>query len=132
MVCVYCGHETAVVNSRHQRRGNQVWRRRQCQRCKAVFTSLEKTDYALAWAVSRDGRSKPFSSDKLFLSLYRSCQHRKTALEDARSLTNTVINKLAGYVHDGRVDAGDIAKVAGVALSRFDAAASVNYQAFHA
>jgi transcriptional repressor NrdR len=132
MVCAYCGQNTRVVNSRHQQRGNQVWRRRQCQACQAVFTSLETVEHSLAWAVSRNGRLGPFSSDKLFLSLYRSCQHRPTALEDARSLTNTVIDKLSTYVHDGRIQASDIAKVAGVALSRFDAAASVNYQAFHA
>ncbi len=74
---------------------------------------------------------RPFSRDKLFISVYDSCQHRKTALSDAEGLTETVIRKLAAHVKDGTVDKSDITGVAQVALNRFDKAASVYYEARH-
>jgi transcriptional repressor NrdR len=132
MVCTYCGGETKVTNSRHQKKSNQVWRRRQCLACGATFSTSEAVDYELAWLVSKGGKAlRPFSRDKLFLSLYDSCAHRKTALSDARGLTETVISKLTGYLSNGTLQAGDIARAAQVALNRFDKAASVHYRARH-
>jgi transcriptional repressor NrdR len=132
MVCIHCGSETQVTNSRPQKRSNQVWRRRQCVKCQAVFTTSETAQYEAAWAVKgKTGSPKPFSQDKLFLSLHKSCGHRKTALSDAKGLTETIINKLPVHIVDGTVSSHDIVQVAQVALNRFDKAASTHYQAFH-
>ncbi len=131
MVCTYCGSETKVSNSRRQKKSNQVWRRRQCRDCQAVFTTTEGVDLAQAWHVKNGKALRPFSRDKLLISLYNSCSHRKTALSDAQGLTDTVIRKLTPYLKDGALTTGDIINVAQVALNRFDAAASVHYQAFH-
>ena len=131
MVCVYCGGDTGVVNSRSQRKKNQVWRRRRCLSCGATFSTEESAQHELAWLVRTGSHSRPFSRDKLFLSLYKSCEHRKTALEDAKGLTDTIIGKLPAQVANGVVASRDIAQVAQVALNRFDKAASVHYQAFH-
>jgi transcriptional regulator NrdR family protein len=78
------------------------------------------------------GAISPFSRDKLFLSLYRSCQHRSDALSDASALTNTIIKKLLNQITSGTIPAKTIMQIAQVALNRFDKAASVHYQAFHA
>lgn len=132
MVCVQCGSQTRVVNSRWQKRANQVWRRRQCQDCGAVFTSEESAAYGASWAVkSPSGALKPFSRDKLLLSLHRSLQHRKTALEDAGGLADTVIGRLSGAVTDGTIESRAIISASQVALNRFDKSASVHYAAFH-
>lgn len=133
MVCVYCGGDTRVVNSRHQARGNRVWRRRKCLACKALFSTEEAARLEAAWrvAIAGSGRLQPFSRDKLFLSVYDSCQHRKTALGDAEGLTATIIRKLAAHVKDGTIEKSDITGVAQVALNRFDKAASVYYGARH-
>jgi transcriptional repressor NrdR len=132
MVCLYCSGDTAVANSRPQHRTNQVWRRRRCLSCGAVFTTEESARRELAWTVGgRRGRSEPFSRDKLFLSLYRSCEHRKTVLEDAKGLTETVISRLAGSLSGGALSRQDIIGAAQVALNRFDKSASVHYAAYH-
>ena len=132
MVCIHCGSGTQVTNSRPQKRSNQVWRRRQCVKCRAVFTTAEAARYEAAWAVrGKSGEINPFSRDKLFLSLHKSCGHRETALNDAAGLTDTIIKKLAGHVTDGVVRARDITQVTQVALNRFDKAASAHYAAFH-
>lgn len=132
MVCIQCGGETAVSNSRHQKRLNQVWRRRLCKSCGSVFTTEESADYAGSWAVqSHSGTISPFSRDKLLLSLHRSLQHRKSALNDASALTDTVIKKLSNSIKEGRLESQQIKQAAQVALNRFDKAASVHYAAFH-
>ncbi|MEK7594106.1 MAG: hypothetical protein AAB436_00505 [Patescibacteria group bacterium] len=133
MVCIHCGSETHVINSRPQKRLNQVWRRRRCNTCQAVFTTEETTQYQAVWAVRglKNG-VEPFSRDKLLLSVYKSCEHRKTALEDARGLTDTIINKLRDRVVDGVLTRPVITQVTQVSLNRFDGAASVHYAAFHA
>ncbi len=132
MVCIYCGGGTAVINSRPQRRANQIWRRRRCKACGSVFTSEESAQYGSAWQVrSLQGRLEPFSRLKLCLSLLKSCEHRLTALNDAEALTATVIAKLPPHVRGGTLDARDIARAAQVALNRFDKTASIHYQAFH-
>ncbi|HET7060465.1 MAG TPA: hypothetical protein VFH99_04115 [Candidatus Saccharimonadales bacterium] len=134
MVCVQCGGQTRVINSRHQRRANQVWRRRQCRnpQCGAVFTSEETAAYNAAWAVQGpSGKLAPFSRDKLLLSLYKSLEHRSTAVADAGGLADTVIKRLSGAVTDGVIESQAIVHAAQVALNRFDKAASTHYSAFH-
>jgi transcriptional repressor NrdR len=132
MVCVFCGAETHIINSRWQKRKNQVWRRRKCWDCLAVFTTGEAPDYDATWLVKdRYGSLRPFSRDKLLLSLHKSCGHRKTALEDAGGLVETIIGRLADDVSNGTIEGRRVAQIALVALNRFDAAAATHYQAFH-
>lgn len=133
MVCVHCGGETAVTNSRHQKRLNQVWRRRLCKSCGAVFTTEESASYGGSWAVlSPSGALSPFSRDKLLLSIHKSLGHRPEALRDAIGLTDTVIHKLSGVVRGGRLESRSVRDTVQVALNRFDKAASAHYEVFHA
>lgn len=132
MVCVHCAGATRVINSRLQKRNNHVWRRRQCQLCDLVFSTTEVVQYENVWLVmDSSGNYNSFSSNKLLLSLYISCQHRLTALNDAASLTDTVIKKLQPKFKDGLINSQTIAQVSQVALNRFDQAASVHYGANH-
>lgn len=132
MVCVLCGNDTKVVNSRPQRRANQVWRRRQCLNCKTVFTTEESIDYAATWRVqTQQGALQPFSRDKLFMSLYRACEHRKSALTDAGGLAETIISNLGVSANNTLITTPVIAQTAIVALNRFDKTAAAVYQAFH-
>jgi transcriptional regulator NrdR family protein len=131
MVCIVCGNDTKVTNSRPQKRANQIWRRRQCTVCGSIFTTEESPKYEIAWLVESSGGLAPFSRDKLLLSLHRSVQHRPTAIEDAAGLVDTVLHKLQGQAIDGKLSRRTIVQVVQVALNRFDTAASVHYQAYH-
>jgi len=132
MVCLHCGAKTHVTNSRLQKRSNQVWRRRQCLNCNAIFTALEAVDYGSSWLVqSASGHLEPFLRDKLWLSLYKAVEHRPAAVKEAGALCDTIIKKLSPLAEEGRLGAVSIAQVAQVALNRFDQAASVYYQARH-
>lgn len=132
MNCIHCSGHTKVTNSRLRKRSNQIWRRRQCLDCQTIFTTDETVHYETAWTVrGKLGAYTPFTPDKLILSLHTSLQHRKSALRDAASLSDTIIKKLQKQLIDGMIDSLTIARIAQVALNRFDQAASVHYAAHH-
>lgn len=132
MVCIYCGHDTQVTNSRPQKRLNQVWRRRHCPNCSATFSTEERTVYDEVWRVKTEtGALAPFRQNKLLLSLYKSLEHRTHALEDATALVNTIIGLLRTQTEHGLLEATNISITASEVLNNFDKAAAVHYQAFH-
>lgn len=132
MVCIHCGAETKVINSRLQKRANHVWRRRKCDTCSAVFTSQEKADYSASVAVrDAQGALQPFLRDKLLLSLHASLQHRPEAVKDASALVETVIARLLVQAQHSIINDYNIATTAYLVLARFDKAAATHYQAFH-
>ena len=138
MVCLYCGGDLAVSNSRPQKSRNQVWRRRRCQSeaCRAVFTSTEALDLSQALSVAYEPQNselQPFDRDRLFVSLYESLRHRgrSAASHDARALADTVTAHIIKTNIRGRVQARTIRDIALHTLQRFDKAAASHYAAFH-
>lgn len=132
MVCIFCDGETRVYNSRHQSRLNNVWRRRECLKCQTAFTSIEEPDLSYSVVVRKSsGKLQPFSRDKLFISIFFSLQHRKTALEDARALTDTVIGSVGIKITAPEVGLDLITDKAYSALKRFDRTAAVHYRAYY-
>ena len=131
MVCIYCGGPTDITNSRPQKRVNKVWRRRRCHNCDAVFTTIEAAGLTDSLLVRNKGRLQPFSRDKLFLSIYNSCKHRKTAVNDATALTDTVLGRLPAILNEAAVERPLLITTIQEVLAHFDTAAAVHYAAFH-
>jgi transcriptional repressor NrdR len=131
MVCIYCGHDTQVTNSRHQKRLNQVWRRRKCTYCGAIFSTTEGANTSQALSVQKNNGLEPFSRDKLFVSVYDSLRHRKTVLDDATALTGTIISTLTPLAEGAAIDRDVVITVTTTVLQRFDKPAASHYQAFH-
>ena len=131
MICIYCSGETRVVNSRPQKRTNRIWRRRTCLKCSTTFTSVEAVDLAGSITVKTPKQLQAFQRDKLFISIYDSLKHRKTALRDATELTDTVIRDLHPLMRSASVTKIQIIEIVLPVLRRFDGAAATHYQAFH-
>lgn len=132
MVCIYCGGNTQVTNSRLQRRVNQVWRRRSCAVCGNIFTTHERPDLSTAIAVRyTDKDVRHFSRDTLLISLYESCKHRPHAIQDAEALSQTVTSLLLGLMDHGSISREDIVVTCTQVLERFDKTAATVYTAFH-
>lgn len=135
MVCLYCGHDTQVVNSRPQKRTNSIWRRRKCVSCGNITTSIESIDYSQALRVRRtiSGSSilAPFERDLLLLSIHDSLRHRPTAPADATALTTTIITRLHPLIEHAIIEREHIIAVAADVLEKFDPVAATHYQAFH-
>lgn len=132
MNCVYCKNDTKVINSRHQKRPNKVWRRRHCGTCQSTFTSVEtpKLDSILLFN-DKKGAPEPFLRDKLLISLYKCLSHRKTAQTDATALTDTIIGKLNSKFTNATIDRDITVDIVIDTLNNFDKPSAVQYAAYH-
>lgn len=141
MVCIYCNGELSVTNSRPQKSRNQIWRRRLCKACGAVFTSVEAIDLTQALTVVSGALDAPtgkmshslqaFDRDRLYISIYESVRHRPSAVSDARGLADTVVAHIIKNAEHSRVDVRTITQTILDTLQRFDHAAATHYAAFH-
>lgn len=131
MVCVYCGSETKVINSRHQIRNNQVWRRRQCLACQAVFTTHEAVELESALSVEKNGQLKPFLPDLLLKELMLALKDRKDVYTGSREVLGTVVRRLLALPQAPVFSAKDISSVTSGVLKRFDKRSYLRYQADH-
>lgn len=128
MVCIYCSHKTKVVNSRSSKSINQTWRRRQCLNCHSTFTSRELPDLAISMRVKYpSGALEPFYRDRIFVDIYRSLSHRKTALNDASALTDTIIDWVLAQ-KSPIITSKRIKQLCLKVLSNFDQASAVFYE----
>jgi transcriptional repressor NrdR len=132
MVCIYCAGSTRVANSRPQKRLMQVWRRRVCARCGAIFTTNEVVDLSTSLVV-QDGNhtTHPFSRDILFVSILRAVGHRQQPIEDASALCATITSKLLHKTTQASLSPLDIIAMTHDTLQHFDTAAAVQYNAYH-
>jgi transcriptional repressor NrdR len=133
MVCIYCGAHTSVVNSRHQRRTNTIWRRRKCERCASVFTSIEQPDLQAGLRIRRSPTQLvTFDRDRLFISIYECCRHRPAAVHEAGNLAQQVINGLlTRAVTPGLIDREDLVTLTYTVLKGYDRTAAALYSAYH-
>jgi len=132
MVCIYCGSRTQVTNSRPQKRLRQVWRRRACTACGAIFTTNEAIDFSTSLVI-RSGTSgvQPFNRDQLFVSILQAVGHRDAPVRDASALTATITGKLLHSLTAATLTRADIITTALQVLKHFDQAAAVQYAAYH-
>jgi transcriptional repressor NrdR len=131
MVCTYCGNETHVTNSRLQKRNNQVWRRRQCLRCNAVFTTHEAIDLSQALLVDSGASRQPFLADRLFTDVLAALKDRQDRYVAAREIASTVIQKLLKNAHNASLSPKSVSKATAEVLKRFDKRAYLRYVADH-
>ncbi len=101
-------------------------------KCGAVFTTIESAELGTSLAVKHpDGHIRPFSRDKLLISVSRSVGHRQAPAEDAGALTATITALLLSQTNEAVISPSDIIRVALAVLRRFDDAAAVQYGAYH-
>lgn len=133
MVCIYCEQSLAVINSRPQKTSNTTWRRRRCDACGSVFTTVEQIDLSKSLRVARPNGLEPFFIEKLTISLYESLKHRKTAQKDAVAIAETVTNTLLSSLSatPQPIQSSAIRGTAITVLSRFDTVAALHYEALH-
>ena len=131
MICINCFHiKTSVINSRVQAKDSSVWRRRQCQNCKKVFTTYEKPSANDQTVLYNDNTTLPFNIGKLTVSIARSFQHdKKQADYSSYALAQTVETKLIKRQKSISVD--DITAITHATLKKYDQLAAMQYAAQH-
>jgi len=75
MKCPFCGYtESRVKDSRDI--GDAIHRRRECEQCKARFSTYERVEKFHLMIIKRDQRREPFNRQKLYIGLRKACEKR--------------------------------------------------------
>jgi transcriptional repressor NrdR len=96
MKCPYCAFaDTRVIDSRFVGDGEQVRRRRECEKCHERFTTYETAELNLPRIVKqRDKRREPFSEEKLREGMERALRKRPVETERVDAAINNIKRKL--------------------------------------
>jgi transcriptional repressor NrdR len=75
MKCPFCGcTDSRVKDSRDI--GDAIHRRRECEQCKARFSTYERVEKFHLMVIKRDQRREPFDRQKLYVGLRKACEKR--------------------------------------------------------
>lgn len=132
MFCINCFHKnTAVSNSRPNKKQPQVWRRRKCQQCGTIFTTYERPSLADNKRIQLpSGATDVFNLGKLILSISKAFTHsQKDAEYSALWLAETVEDTLSSQREV--ISVGDIEATVHDVLRNYDELAAFQYAAQH-
>ena len=91
MKCPSCsGMENKVIDSRLNKEGNVIRRRRECLSCSDRFTTYEKLERSLPLLVKKDGRREEFDRDKIISGVRKACQKRPVSSKNIDDLVDRV------------------------------------------
>ena len=82
--------ENKVIDSRLNKDGNVIRRRRECLSCSGRFTTYEKVERSLPLLVKKDGRREEFDRDKIISGVRKACQKRPVSIKNIEDLVDRV------------------------------------------
>jgi transcriptional repressor NrdR len=86
--------EDKVIDSRLSKDGRSIRRRRECLSCGHRYTTYEELEHAELRVLKRDGRSEPFSKDKLLSGMAKACEKRPITREALDRAAEDIIQEL--------------------------------------
>lgn len=98
MRCPLCAHpSTRVIDSRFANEGEQVRRRRECERCRERFTTYEAAELNMPRVIKSHDRSRePFSEEKLRAGMDRALRKRPVETAKVDAAIDNIKRKLRG------------------------------------
>lgn len=95
MRCPFCTkNNDRVVDSRENRLGMTIRRRRECLECGRRFTSYERIEEIPYMVVKRDGSRVEFERAKLLTGLHKACEKRPVPAKRLEDIVDAVEQQL--------------------------------------
>lgn len=95
MKCPYCSFaDSKVVDSRPDKGGAAIRRRRECESCGKRFTTHERVEEVLPLVTKRDGRREPFDRMKLIAGIQKACEKRPVSVETIEKLVDRLETRM--------------------------------------
>lgn len=89
MKCPFCGHpDSKVVDSRPDKGGAVIRRRRECETCTKRFTSYERVEEVLPLVCKKDGRREHFDRMKVISGIKKACEKRPVSVESIEKMAD--------------------------------------------
>ena len=82
--------ENKVIDSRLNKEGNVIRRRRECLSCSDRFTTYEKLERSLPLLIKKDGRREEFDREKIIQGVSKACQKRPVSIKDIEEMVDRV------------------------------------------
>jgi transcriptional repressor NrdR len=95
MKCPYCAFlDSKVVDSRPDKGGATIRRRRECESCGKRFTTHERIEEVLPLVTKRDDRREPFDRMKLIAGIQKACEKRPVSVETIEKLVDRLETRM--------------------------------------
>ena len=95
MRCPFCGHpDSKVVDSRPDKGGAAIRRRRECEGCAKRFTTHERGEEMLPLICQKDGRREPFDRMKVVVGISKACEKRPVSIEEIERMADRLETRL--------------------------------------
>lgn len=127
MKCPFCGeNRDRVVDSREQREGETIRRRRQCLACNRRFTSYEQIENIPYMVIKNDGSRQSFNRNKITNGLLKACEKRPISIAQVEEIVNAVENLLHTKA-DREITTQEIGNVIMEGLKKLDQIAYIRF-----
>ena len=95
MRCPFCTlADSKVVDSRPDKGGATIRRRRECESCGKRFTTHERIEEILPLVLKKDGRREQFDRIKIIAGIQKACEKRPVSVEVIERLTDRLEARL--------------------------------------
>lgn len=95
MQCPFCPNlETKVVDSRLSSEGDNIRRRRECEKCGGRFTTYERYEDVMPMVIKKDGRRVAFDRIKILGGIQRASEKRPVTMEQMEHVVSEIENAL--------------------------------------
>ncbi|MFZ5863972.1 MAG: transcriptional regulator NrdR [Nitrospirota bacterium] len=127
MRCPFCAEqEDRVVDSRVNRDGLMIRRRRECLGCQRRYTTYERVEEILPAVVKKDGRREPFDRGKIIQGLKKACEKRPVPVAVLEDIADRV-EKRVQEMGDAEVSSRVIGEEVMTQLHHVDQVAYVRF-----
>ncbi len=125
MICPKCHHpDTKVIDSRPEREGRSIRRRRECEKCNFRFSTVEKVSTGNLIVIKRDGTEEKFSPEKLEASIMIACGKRPISRDRVREVVSDLSETWASH---NEVSSEEIGATVMAALKDLDHIAYIRF-----
>lgn len=95
MKCPFCNNlDSKVVDSRPDKGGSTIRRRRECEQCSKRFTTHERIEEMLPQVCKKDGRREPFDRMKIINGIVKACEKRPISKTDIEMVVDRLETRL--------------------------------------
>jgi transcriptional repressor NrdR len=95
MKCPFCSFaDSKVVDSRPDKEGTTIRRRRECESCGKRFTTHERVEEMLPLVLKKDSRREPFDRAKIIAGIQKACEKRPVSIETVERLADRLEARL--------------------------------------
>jgi transcriptional repressor NrdR len=93
--CPFCSFaDSKVVDSRPDKEGTTIRRRRECESCGKRFTTHERIEEMLPLVLKKDDRREPFDRVKVIAGIQKACEKRPVSIETIERLVDRLEMRL--------------------------------------